>query len=44
MKKVFKKIYEVIALLLGVDCEARRQAVDNGICDFGGQGRNNYGL
>lgn len=43
MKKVFKKIYEVIALLLGADCATRREAVDNGICDFGGQGRDNYG-
>lgn len=44
MKKVFKKIYEVIALLLGADCETRREAVDAGICDYSGQGKNNYGL
>ena len=43
MKKVFKKIFDVIAFLLGADSECRRNAVDNGLCDFGGQGKDRYG-
>lgn len=43
MKKFFKKIFEIFALFVGADCDTRRQAVDDGICDFGGQGRGKYG-
>ncbi len=41
--RVFKAIFNALALLVGADCEARRQAVDDGICDFSGQGRDKYG-
>lgn len=41
--RVFKAIFNTLALLVGADCEARRQAVDDGICDFSGQGRDKYG-
>ena len=43
MKKVFKVILEVLALLVGADCDTRRKAVDDGLCDFSGQGRGKYG-
>lgn len=43
MKKALKAIFEFFALLIGADCEARRKAADDGICDFGGQGRDKYG-
>lgn len=41
--KLIKAIFEFFALLLGVDSDSRREAVDNGICDFSGQGRDKYG-
>lgn len=43
MKKVLKAIYEFFALLIGADCDTRREAVDEGLCDFSGQGRDKYG-
>lgn len=43
IRKVFKAVFNVFALLVGADCEARRKAVDEGVCDFGGQGRDKYG-
>ncbi len=33
----------VIALILGFDCAMRVAAVDRGILDYSGQGRNEYG-
>ena len=43
MKKFFKAVFEFFAAIVGADCETRRQAVDDGICDFSGQGRDKYG-
>lgn len=43
MKKAIKKLLDVIAFALGFGGEIRRQTVDDGICDFGGQGRDEYG-
>lgn len=43
MKKAIKKIFDVIAFLLGADSECRRKAVDDGLCDFSGQGKDRYG-
>lgn len=43
MKRIFKAIIEVFALLVGADCDTRRQAVDDGLCDLSGQGRDKYG-
>lgn len=43
MKKIFKNVFDLILLVFGLDCEARRKAVDDGICNFGGQGKNKYG-
>lgn len=34
---------DVIALLLGLDCAIRSAAVERGILDYSGQGRNEYG-
>lgn len=41
--KFLKKILEALTLMFGLDCKTRRDAVDAGICDFGGQGRDKYG-
>ncbi len=41
--KILKRIFDEIIFALGFDGEIRRQAVDDGICDFGGQGKNMYG-
>ena len=43
MKKILSKCLDVIMFVLGFDCDIRRKSVDYGICDFSGQGRNNYG-
>lgn len=42
MKKFLKAIFEFIALLIGADCETRREAAEAGICDFSAQGRDKY--
>lgn len=42
-RSVIKAIFNVFAVLIGADCEWRRQAVDDGACDFGGQGKDKYG-
>lgn len=38
-----KKIIDFFLAILGLDCDMRRKAVDDGICDFSGQGRDKYG-
>lgn len=43
MKKAVKKIFDLILFLLGLDSECRRKAVDDGICDLSGQGKDRYG-
>lgn len=43
MKKIIKSIINFFALLMGVNNEATRQAVDAGILDLSGQGRDKYG-
>ena len=43
MKKAIKKFFEEIAYILGFGGKTRRQTVDDGIFDFGGQGRDKYG-
>lgn len=43
MKKAIKKIFDVIAFLLGADSECRRKSVDEKLCGFSGQGRDKYG-
>lgn len=37
------KILQWFLFLLGCDCEMRREAVDEGLLDFSGQGRDKYG-
>ena len=37
------KIFQWILFILGFDCEMRGQAVDDGLLDFSGQGRDKYG-
>ena len=37
--KIIKTVFEIIALLVGAQCETYKQAVADGICDFSGQGR-----
>lgn len=47
MKKfisILKKCFDVLAFCLGVrGTETGKKAVDDGICDFSGQGRDKYG-
>ncbi len=43
MKKVLKAIWEMFIFVLGFDGETRKNAVDTGLCDFSGQGRDKYG-
>lgn len=43
MKKAFKKILDLILFVFGLDSDTRREAADDGICDFSGQGKNKYG-
>ena len=41
--KILKSILNWIMLLVGAKSELTNEAVNEGICDFGGQGRNEYG-
>lgn len=41
MKKAFKKVIYILSLKWIEDW--RREAVDAGICDYSGQGRDKYG-
>lgn len=41
MKKVIKKIWYIISFQWFVD--AMNEAVDAGVCDFSGEGRDKYG-
>ena len=41
--KFFKNIFNWFALLLGAKSELTDEAVADEICDFGGQGRNEFG-
>lgn len=44
MKKFIAKFIDVLAFCLGIrGTETGKKAVDDGICDFSGQGRNKYG-
>ena len=48
MKKfisIFKKIGDILLFCLGLGgkTETGKKAVDDGICDFSGQGRDKYG-
>ena len=44
MKKFIKKFIDVLMFCLGVrGTESGKKAVDDGICDFSGQGRDKYG-
>lgn len=43
MSKLFKFLFNMIASIIGADCDWRREAVDEGILDFSGQGRDRYG-
>ena len=44
MKKFIKKFIDILAFCLGVrGTETAKKAVDDGICDFSGQGRDSYG-
>ena len=43
MKKFFKFLFNLIASLVGADCDWRREVVDGGACDFSGQGKDSYG-
>ena len=38
-----KKFLDLIMFVLGFNCKERRKSVDDGICDFSGQGRDKYG-
>lgn len=44
MKKFIKKFIDILAFCPGVrGTETGKKAVDDGICDFSGQGRDKYG-
>ena len=43
MKKALRAIKEVVLFVLGYDCDTRRQAVNEGLIDLSGQGRDKYG-
>ena len=43
MKKAVRKIFDLLLLVLGLDSECRRKAVDDELCDFSGQGKDRYG-
>lgn len=43
MKKVVRKILDLILFVFGYDCDTRRKSVDDGLCDFSGQGKDRYG-
>lgn len=43
MKKFFKFLFNLIASLVGADCDWRREAVDEGILDLSGQGKDCHG-
>lgn len=43
MKKAVRKIFDLIMFLFGIRGKIRDEAVDEGICDFSGQGRDKYG-
>lgn len=43
MKRIFSLCLSLFALLIGIVSPTAHNAVDAGICDFGGQGRNQYG-
>lgn len=42
MKKVFRFLFNLLATLVGADCDWRREAIDDGIISLG-QGRDEYG-
>ena len=41
--KILKNILNWFMLLVGAKSELTDEAVNKGICDFGGQGRNEFG-
>lgn len=43
MKKVLKSVFDWFVFLLTGKGEIGRQAVDEGLCDFSGQGKDKYG-
>jgi hypothetical protein len=43
MKTALKKIFDTVAFLFGIRSNTRDNAVDVGLCDFSGQGRDKYG-
>lgn len=43
MKKVLKRILDWIVFILTGKGEIANEAVDDGLCDFSGQGKNKYG-
>lgn len=43
MKKAVKKIIDALVFLFGIGGKIREDAVDEGLCDHSGQGRDKYG-
>lgn len=37
--KIINAFFDLIALLIGADCDTYRQATAEGLCDFSGQGK-----
>lgn len=43
MKKFFRFLFNLIASLVGADCDWRRKSVDEELVSYEGQGRDRYG-
>lgn len=46
LKKILKflrKLWKDVDFIFGISAEAKREAVDLGLVDYSGQGRNKYG-
>lgn len=43
VKRFFKALFNYVMLMLGLDCKARRDAVEGGVLDLSGQGRGKHG-
>ena len=43
MKNVLKAIAETIMFICGIKTDSRKEAANEGLCDYSGQGRDIYG-
>ena len=43
IKRVLKAVWETVTFALGFKGDIRKEAVEAGICDYSGEGRNEHG-